>query len=486
MSASVIASCAAALAALHAATAAPVLAVALSLSRPSQYHFVSVPEDMAKSFTGSGMGSGGASGEPIRYEDYAFLTEAFAERGSLYETNVTATTLSSQLGPQADLFIGNVGKPFVRADLPIDQSFRKAVDFYDVDEGWSFAFLGVSNAVPASSSDELYYSVKKQIDEQGGSYRWTNTVMKAVDSRWFAAAYEDVAKLTRVMTQGNKMIGESKVTESDYKKDAQYWNGHAFISPVDPTYGSSSTNYVVNAAFPKLWMWCSCQYEKYRVASTSAGKWNEWSNGDVTEGIAYEEKKEVVTSDSNGLKFDTGIAAFNGRAVKSGVLLVEGRISATYSLNDSDIEEGTYNGDESGSGKDFLFGLPVTTTVENGKIVCVAQGFTCESDLQNIAKRACALYDAIHCKSVTDLLGLTKKPEDPDPAEYANYRETNEEGSSEHEGKYYIGGKETVSSSYLLSLSILGFRLVLDIDFNARTYGGDAGESESGDGEGAD
>lgn len=461
MSAFLMTSCAAALAALR--TSAAMFAVALSLSRPSQYHFVSVQEDMAKSFTGSGMGPDGDSGGPIRYEDYAFLTEAFAERGSLGETNVTATTLSSQLRPQAKLFIRKVGEPFVRADLPIDQSFRKSEGFDESDEGWSFAFLGVSNAVPVSSSDELYDSVLKQIQEHSGSYRYTNTLMKAVDSRWFAAAYEDVAKMTRVMPLENwRMIGESTVTGSDYVKLAQVWDGHEFISVADPVH-SSSSNYVVSVAFPNLWMWCSCNREKYRVASTSSGKWNEWSNGIVTEGIKYEEKKNVATSDSNGLEFDTGIAALGGRAVKSGVLLSFGRISVSHSFNDSD-------GWESNTG-DFLFGLPVTMANKNGKIVCVAKGFTSEDDLQDIAKRACALYDIPYYKTVTDVLGITKKPDDPNPAERANYYETNEEGSSEYKGKYYIGSKEQITSLYSLELSILAFRLVLDIDFNARTYG---------------
>ena len=475
MSAFLTASCAAALAALHAATAAPVLAVALSLSKPSQYHFVSIPEGMTN-FTGSGMGSGGASGEPIRYEDIAFLTEAFAERRSLGKTNVTATTLSQQLGPQADLFIGNVGKPFVRADLSIDQTFRKAEDFLDFDEGWNFAFFGVSNAVPASSSDELYYSVMKQMDEQGGSYRYTNTVMKAVDSRWFAAAYEDVAKLTRVMPQENwGMRGESTVTESNYYKDGQYWNGHAYISEANPLRCFLSTNYVMTVSFPMLWMQFTCWREKYRVASTSAGKWNEWSNGDVTEDFTYGDKKKVVTSDSNGLKFDTGIAALGGRTVKSGVLLAYGDISVIYDLND--------HADNISTNGRFLVGYPVTTTVENGKIFCVAKDFTSETALQNIAKRVCALYSLTYCGTVTALLGLTKKPEDPDPAEYANYWKTTEEGSNEYQGKYYTASKNTVYSSYYLYLRFSGFRLVLDIDFNARTYGGDTGASESGEGE---
>ena len=69
------------LAALLAASLAPAArAVALSISKPSQYRFV-VPVETNR-LTGVGMGTDAPSDAPLRYEDAAFLAELYAERSS--------------------------------------------------------------------------------------------------------------------------------------------------------------------------------------------------------------------------------------------------------------------------------------------------------------------------------------------------------------------------------------------------------------------
>jgi hypothetical protein len=200
MSASVIASCAAALAALRAATASaaalPALlaAATLSISSPENYYFCEIPDDMKPSLTGEGMGAIAPADDetPLRYEDAAFLAEAYYERLYMFGTNNAPWVVLELPSPPREIPAG-LDLDALRAHGLMDTT--KWLTDFEIASGFAVlstnsvektdvvATLAGTNAVYHALATNLWYVGERDC--------------RVLDSSGVAGLYSDLGKTTR-------------------------------------------------------------------------------------------------------------------------------------------------------------------------------------------------------------------------------------------------------------------------------------------------
>ena len=221
------------------ATIPALFAVALSISTTNDYHYVTIPTNMAASLTGVGMGSeASAEDAPLRYEDAAFLTEAYAERATFFgsysgASNNPTREVSAEIGLSLlrnvydEAFqVGETYRPlaygYAKSDAKLLEDVARAVNFEAVEETgdllaydrdvWKDIFLGGTDPFLVAAIDASTVS-------------WNSALTRDK----ICSFYADLNRLTRpslrcyMFALGGQWSGMS-ITDRDASKDIKYYS----------------------------------------------------------------------------------------------------------------------------------------------------------------------------------------------------------------------------------------------------------------------
>lgn len=168
----------------------------LSISSPDQYHYVSIPTNMEASVEGVGMGADAPTDENVqlRYEDAAFLTEAYVERANLLDGS---TNINYDVGES----LASPAKHYASA---FKDGYTNGV--YVISPcGYVSTTNGMANDVILYTTKNSTYAYDAMIPILGGetypfpqpSVEDADLASDALSAKTVASLYDDLAKFTR-------------------------------------------------------------------------------------------------------------------------------------------------------------------------------------------------------------------------------------------------------------------------------------------------
>lgn len=471
-------SCAAALAALRAATAVPVLAVALSISSTNDYHFVLIPSNMVASIEGVGMGAVATNNAPLRYEDIVFLKEAIAERSGFFDglpgTNWTVSlatkeTLTSGDGPwhlfAKKLATNNVitaltQRCFVDPSIPMidegqikdtSQLFKQYNYTTNVINPYFNAVFGSNNcvatfdvAVPQSSRNAL----------------------NAVLGKYVASCYKALEKLVRPagiffsqFYTTNSWISIAK-SQWDYRRSYTYnhaagtWEAGELVDA-----GSSTkTNKPGEVgSIPGYSIDLSCVKNKILPFElTKDGK--KWVPIGTAHNSEYSHEYKAYSVIPDLRQFNYKFAELPGRSCKRWWLVGFGKYhSYTYYYGDDGLHKyvkEVVDEDDSSEGKSFALILSSGT---NCKLEDISFDFRTEQNLNDLVDSLSKHYGDFNYGSAEDMMEDVTDADSP-PSNPIDYEE----------GQEAMGRTTRSGRRHRKDISITEFMLILDMNFSAR------------------
>ena len=450
------------------ASALPALfAVALSISTADDYHYVTIPTNMAASLTGVGMGSeASAEDAPLRYEDAAFLAEAYAERAQATKKAEVTSAIRfpnrTTMATRADAL-----KEFIKPALQIAGGVRAAPD--KSLGGVLYDFFGTTNIYVEASENEYDALYDEWAAEQatGSLFDKPNTPLKP---DYIRALYADLANYTRISTYSYATSSNTNRFIKKYER-----------SPSNYTYDSSTGWYPRSDAEDRtnttesvgLGMTFYVEYDVGKdngqcYTKGSDGKWaKDGPEGNFT---TYKSSQTYYEASEGDIALKLNLPYLHGA---SGMLCCRGRVSTSCYVNDSEKESVT---------KDFLVGFPVTISKDGSNVYAVVKASDVGMSLSSgnaFLQMLCSKFALPFYASKDALLGATNAP-GALPA--ASELDDDESLAS----KQYTSASHYVNSFYQAEYEISQATLVLDVEFNARLGGGGSGgsgeASESGGG----
>ena len=454
------------------ATIPALFAVALSISTTNDYHYVTIPTNMAASLTGVGMGSEASSEDaPLRYEDAAFLAEAYAERARFAygSTNLTWGSASSE---EIAIYVANPGSGSLYYDSypsPIAEvSEREKATYVGrayadpsiplLDGGCTSIVITASmGRFPAwpyiftSTNDEQTLSHEQTLSNEFpfvvSTCSFTNSIPKGTPLATIhvRSLYRDLPNLSRFCWSDVGEVGSNvhtSQTVNDYSGYSTKYNSTTdeweFGFPKS-TVSEVSTNRI------STFRWCIrilAQRAKARgFASVEGSKYPKDVTG-VFESSGYRTEKIADISDmvmpisrvsSNYNSLHTGTRI---RDVK---VFAQGHLSWVYRLNDAIADSG---------GGDFIVEVPVEIAPSWTQLVILGMGS--EQANKMLYDKARKIFDCPGYSSVDEV--MESMPELGDPSE---------------DWQSYSPVKCDVD--YTEEVSISQFYTIFDVDFNART-----------------
>ncbi len=441
MSALLTASCAA-------ASALPALlaAVNLSISKPSEYHFVTIPDEMMNSLEGVGLKENDEGEHPLRYEDAAFLTEAYAERYGMMDRGATngSKSVGAKLvhpydyyalafvgGTNAVTVIEPYGYAVTNGTLLADIAAYNAANSY-------YAYDALIPILGAGCSPYL----KPSIDLTSAD--WTNKVLSAKN---VAALYADLGRFSRAYETCSVLPASGTSNEyitvwsEDYSNMGVWKN--TYINPDGWGYGEAKNGDSVSY---------DAKAYDFRYSRTFKAKKKK------ARGWGYEEgDKESKWVD------ETGAVLFTATETSESYSRVQGAITSSRFKTCGDRKYG--------SASLYAYGTVscertyTSSSYSTGFVIRLGSlGFNdgkaetdfalAYSDVTSIADKALALVQhQVVFQSAEDLLNVLPDPETPS-SDYSNYSDTYTE--------------DTFKASVLISKF---FAVVDGIEFNARVKG---------------
>ena len=391
-------------------------AVNLSISKPSDYRFVSIPDEMANSLTGVGLKEDDEGKLPLRYEDAAFLTEAYAERYSMMDSGATNGNKS-------------VGRRLARPTDYYALAFVGGTNAVTLIEPYGYAvtngttLLADIAAYNAANSTYAYDAIipilgtggvpfpKPSIDLTSAD--WTNKVLSAKN---VAALYADLGKFSRAYETCNVL--PANLTSNEYitvwSKD--YTNMGEWKTSVNPDgwgYGVATNGDSVSSGAKAYDLRYS---RKFRVTKKISRGWD-FEKGD-SESKWVDETGAVLftateTSESysrvQGVITSSRFKPCGDRKYGAASLYAYGTLSCKRSYTSSYFSTG------------FVIKL-APLKFDGGK---AETDFAFSySDVASIADRALTLVQhQVVFSSADDLLSVLPSPETPS-SDHSNYSDT--------------------------------------------------------------
>ncbi len=439
-----------------------VLAVALSISTTNDYHYVSIPTNMAASLTGVGMGAEVSSADaPLRYEDAAFLAEALEERREFFGTASDGPGLRTGLGE-------NVSRPISEtlysayysavSDKPIYHGNNSGYGDPDA-EMWDGVrgYTPSDNAYDRSYLDRYAVVFSKTNWMELVDMTYADVTNAALRADYVARLYRYVSRATRPTMVGSirslSDVSHCTIKDNDY---SQYETGYNSTEGAWEYGERDATNYVSTTARDASGLATfafvetvsfSAERKKargWKLSSDASGN-SKWT--DATGECDFYGTKSTQTSNRAApmvFAFDliasTDVCAALGSRKATAVYV--------YALGTFSFEvEGTSD-DKAISGKPFAIRLPASLLSSMAGGVCsVDVGLPPQNEA--IVSAVCSHFGVTPYSSASDLLADVPMP-NATSADYSNYSE-----------KYTSG---TFSMSVYLSTVVA----VFDVDFNAR------------------
>ena len=456
------------------ASALPALfAVALSISTTNDYHYVTIPTNMAASLTGVGMGSEAPSEDaPLRYEDAAFLAEAYAERSALASSYATVTVAPITVSPTISLSVAHGIVDVGTGDFYGTNRTATYSTFMQRAYGNPTASLfsgcaEVDRYHPVMTNMILEYPAWPRIFNTTG-YPFVEKSMRLNDridscqtngtpimAEVVAGLYRDLAKLSRFCYAADGYVESgSKVTyqkEEDSSSYSTTWNGisHKWecgtaTNDTEVTESDSTTPTVMSSL--------TISVGKAKARGFEDGK-------DVTGVYAssrYTQQKRTSSCNGIVMPFGPGDATvgidFFNRQGGAKIVNVKCYASGVYSRSVS--KTGAADDNKSGA---FVVEVPIDTWREVHPFLFLEIGT--QSANEAIFSQVESLFGDPGYEDHGDVLAIC-----PDPAE-----------PSSDIGEYV---PTYSNATFVRDIAIYKFYVVYDMEFNARVP-----ESESGNAE---
>lgn len=431
---------------------ATLFAVALSISKPGQYRFVAPVE--TNRLTGVGMGASAPSGDaPLRYEDAAFLAEAFKERklalGGIsagYTNPVTEISSSIDLSLLASeyreaLAYGAprpLGHGYAKTDAKLLSGISRATNYEANSEDanavyrhiWLDIFPGLSDPFLSPSVD--------------------TTLLKhnmPLSSRTISALYEELGKMRRpcvkcVMTP----LGEKYSTVGEEDSNYSSWASEYFSSDNTWSYGTDKSTNVVSET--------SGNYVFYYDVNLKAGRKKSrgfdydvdnrtWKDMTGVKNSHYTYKRKWGTYGQVFADCSPALAKLGGRRYRG---------AKVFGLGYYQTRRNYGSGLQTKEGY-FVVEIPVRTSdLDNPQllVVSIGPGNYNEGIVDQVKK----LFSDPGYETGEELLSTVIIPADPQK-EHDGYKDTSNE--------YWFSR----------TIRIADFYVVFDMDFNARVKGGE-------------
>ncbi len=264
-----------------------VLAVALSLSKPGQYRFV-VPVETNR-LAGVGMGADAPSDDaPLRYEDAAFLAEAFAERRYIFGQNSGGITNGARkvtgeiICPSRSDYL----QPFY-AGLYGTNSWYSG--YADPDCQMAEAIMEIGDGAGTADGREFF------ADIFGSATPFLSPSILPDDDFWkggvpltrekVAALYDDLSRLTRPCLSDVVLKPADGRAETTYKEERVYSNFTRYYSDIDRKWyfgTDSGTNYTETTEAKyygglRYSLWIRAQKQKARGFNSKGNGESGWT-----------------------------------------------------------------------------------------------------------------------------------------------------------------------------------------------------------------
>ena len=436
------------------ATIPALFAVALSISTTNDYHYVTIPTNMAASLTGVGMGSeASAEDAPLRYEDAAFLTEAYAERRYAY----APSAYNADKSPAGERY------------LDVAEAVKFYCDSADVfsfgDEPYFFyarpeavAFSDDIKAIPHDTNTAsnlwcgLFSTVTPAITSKGDLPFLFDGFGKGSPLRKsdVASLYEVLGKMSRPCLYAPKSltpidgICHTAHTEVD---NASSWIRDYSSSSYEFVYGTDySTNYVESAT-DAVNFGMSVKTTYTAAKQKYAGFVGETRYTDITPGhrTSTDIVKENYTDMVLVLDVRPSFAKLGKRKIKNASVFVVGRyyrllwddIASEDKFKDEQYFLARFDAEPLTAGEGTIFDVPLQTT-----------------EFDALAKKVTTLFGGTFYESADALLDAVPEPSDP-TLEDSDHNEVDSD------------------LKFVWEIVVKGFLVVLDVDFNARVMGGE-------------
>lgn len=449
------------------ATIPALFAVALSISSADDYHYVTIPTNMAASLTGVGMGSeASAEDAPLRYEDAAFLTEAYAERA---QATKKAEVTSAVRFPNRTTMATRAAalKEFIKPALPIDGVVRAAPDTRS--SNFLYDFFGTTN-IYVEASENVYDAFYDEWAAEQASGSLSDKPDTPLKPDYIRALYADLANYTRISPSTYDASSNTNKFVKEYKSSPSLYTYDSSTGWYPRSDAEDRTNTTESVGLGMTF------YVEYDVGKDNGQFYTRGSDGkwekDGPEGnfTTYKSDQRYHEASDGDIAIKIAMPYLHGG---SGMLCCRGRVETSCYVNDSEKESAT---------KDFLVGFPVTISKDGTNVYAVVKASDLgmsQSSGNAFLQTLCSKFALPFYASANALLGATNAP-GALPA--ASELDDDESLAS----KQYTSASHYVNSYYQASYQISQATLVLDVEFNARLGGGGSGgsgeASESGDG----
>lgn len=447
------------------ATLPALFAVALSISSADDYHYVSIPTNMAASLTGVGMGADAPSSDaPLRYEDAAFLAEAYLERagGARQKPEITSVVYYPKRAATPSKFI----KP----SLLINGGLRVAPDTPEYSD-FICNFFGTTN-IYVDASENKYDTLVA--DEQKANTNRYSTPTYRLKPDYIRALYADLSNYSRRTadydgsSSTNKFIKKYKSSPSNYRfSDLDGW--------LPLSEGEDRTE-VSDSSGLQLSFYVQYSAKKEKAQCYEKGDDGKWAKHGQEGNFTIYSSDRAYSDASGSVALKLGIPYIHGG---SGMLCCMGYVSTTCYVND---------GDKENSGRKYFYtAFPVSIRNDGTNAYAVVNASDVGMSLDSgtaLLKTLCGKFNLPFYASSDDLLGVTSQPGSlPTASEL--------DGDESLASKTDTSSVKRFNSYYQASYLISQTALILDIEYNARlggdgSSGGDGGEDSSGGDEGDD
>ena len=418
-------------------------AVNLSISKPEEYVFVEPVE--TNLLAGVGMGAALPTDDaPLRYEDAAFLTEAYAERYYAFYSSLARVPSKTNgwINVEASVSLARLSGYLSTITCGSNNTWLADFDIPD-----SLAVVSGDDILTALAGTNAAYEAFNE--------NVTRDALKSgapLDASVIAALYENVAKMKRVYSGVDiKADGSIGSNGNYYYYSETHTDNSGFVDadgePLGYTSGTTTNlNFFTSADY--LYKFDDDgSYSKDNFASggrvnySHGGSWK-YSKTVCPGVILVAEKTKHLLEDLTALPF---------MKVKSMRLFGKGSYSLTYVLETTPAGDADNTTTKTGTNGTFIVEIPIVDVEADGSAVSYVGMW---SDDSAIKDAVCGLFGDNGPASLAELKKATPEPETP-----VEVNNTIHSTSSD--------------TSFSRNIEIRDFGVVVELEFNARVSDGE-------------